>query len=32
MIEENPEKLNQQGKTLQLPLGKNAVETYKMNF
>lgn len=32
MIEENPEKLPQQGKSLHLPLGKNAVETYKLNF
>jgi alpha-mannosidase len=30
MIEENPEKLNQQGKVLQIQLGKHAVDTYKM--
>ena len=30
MIEENPEILNQQGKVLDLELGKHAVETYKM--
>jgi len=30
MIEENPEKLGQEGKILQLELGKHAVETYKM--
>ncbi len=32
MIEENPEKLDQQGKKLQLPLGKHAVDTYKMKL
>ncbi len=32
MIEENPEKLHLKGKVLQLQLGKNAVETYKINF
>jgi len=32
MIEENPEKLDQQGKKLQLPLGKHAVNTYKMKL
>ncbi len=31
MIEDNPEKLNQSGKVLQIQLGKNAVETFKMN-
>ncbi len=31
MIEENPEILNQQGKVLDLELGKHAVETFKMN-
>ncbi len=31
MIEENPEELDQQGKNLQLQLGKHAVDTYKMN-
>lgn len=30
MIEENPVKLNQQGKVLHLELGKHAVDTYKM--
>ena len=32
MIEENPEKLDQQGKVLQLELGKHAVDTYKMKL
>jgi alpha-mannosidase len=32
MIEENPEKLDQKGKVLSLPLGKSAVDTYKMAF
>ena len=32
MIEENPEKLDQQGKILQLELGKHAVDTYKMKL
>jgi len=32
MIEENPESLNQQGDVLRLPLGKHAVETFKLNF
>ena len=31
LIEENPLKLNQEGKTLELKLGKNSVETYKFN-
>ncbi|MCB0749312.1 MAG: hypothetical protein KDC90_17755, partial [Ignavibacteriae bacterium] len=29
LIEENPEQLNQRGKTLELKPGKNSVETYK---
>jgi alpha-mannosidase len=32
MIEENPEKLDHQGKVLQLKLDKNAVDTYKMKL
>lgn len=32
MIEETPEGINQQGKAIQLPLVKNAVNTYKINF
>lgn len=32
IIEENPENLHLKGKTLQLQLGKNAVETYKFHF
>ncbi len=32
MIEENPEKFDQQGKVLQLELGKHAVDTYKMKL
>ena len=32
MIEENPKKLSQEGKSLHLPLGKNAVDTYKLIF
>ena len=30
MIEENPEKLDQEGKVLHLELGKHAVDTYKL--
>ncbi len=30
MIEDNPDKLNQEGKSIELQLGKSAVETYKM--
>ena len=32
MIEENPETLDQQGKSLHLELGKHAVDTYKMQL
>ena len=32
MIEENPEKLDHQGKVLQLKLDRNAVDTYKMKL
>ena len=32
MIEENPEELDQQGKALQLQLGKHAIETFKLQF
>jgi alpha-mannosidase len=31
MIEDNPVKLNQSGEVVQIQLGKNAVDTYKMN-
>jgi alpha-mannosidase len=32
MIEENPVDIKQSGKTIHIPLGKNAVDTYKMKF
>lgn len=32
MIEDEPERLDQQGKVLQLQLGKHAVDTYKMKL
>ncbi len=32
MIEENPDKLDQQGKVMHIELGRNAVDTYKLKL